>query len=438
MSEAIGPLERPPAGALSGFTVLDISQMIAGPVGCSLLADMGAEVIKVEPIDGESTRHTVETVPHEGISFVVFNRGKRGIPVDLTRPEGREIVRRLVARADAAVVGYRPDVCERFELTYEALAKENPRLVYLQNTAFGSSGPLADLGGYDLMVQGISGLMAMNQGVTADGQPRSIAPAFADYITAALVAWAVTAGLLERERSGKGQKIETALLASALTAGLGRIRYFPSIDAEPTASFLDKLRALRAEQRPWSDQLALRGEERSPAGNIYYRAYATADSYVLVACINNPTRVKFLRLLGLEDPRMNGGRLDVTTTPDQSLRAQLQELAAEAEQVMAARTSGEWLELFAKHRIPSGPLQFPEEVFDDEQVLANGFLETVGHPLLGRYTTVAPPVRMERTPLAIRSTAPLFGEHTRDILAELGYNAKQIEDLVASGAVAAR
>jgi crotonobetainyl-CoA:carnitine CoA-transferase CaiB-like acyl-CoA transferase len=434
------PAPEPEArGPLAGYTVLDITQMIAGPVGCTLLADMGADVIKVEPIGGESTRHDTEVVAHEALAFTVLNRGKRGIPVDLRLPAGREIVHRLVARADAAVIGYRPDVCLRFGLDYETLAAVNPRLVYLQNTAFGPRGPLADLGGYDIIVQGLSGLMALNQGLTPDGQPRQIVPAVADYLTGALIAWAVTAALLARERTGSGQKVETSLLASALTAYLGRFRYFEAQDAEPVAAFLARLGELRAQNRPWAEQLALRAEARPViAANIYYRAYATADGYLLVACLNNPTRERFLELTGLRDPRMMDGRLVPAAEADEERRRELAALVEAAERVMRTRTSAEWLALFAAHHVPAGPLRFPEEVFWDEQVLANGYVLDMEHPLLGRYKTAAPPVRMSRTPVAVRATAPLFGEHTRAILHDLGYDAAQVAELVAAGVVAAR
>ncbi len=437
MAEASGTNGR---GPLAGYTVLDVTQMIAGPVGCLLLGDMGADVIKVEPIDGESTRHGVGLVPLEGLGFILYNRGKRSIPVDLRKPEGRQIVHQLMANADAAVIGYRPDVCLEFGLDYETLAAINPKLVYLQNTAFGPDGPMALLGGYDIVVQGLSGLMALNQSVDAEGQPRPIVPAFADYLTAALIAWAVTAGLMVRERTGEGQKVETSLLSSALTGQLGRLRHFQAIDTQTIAERLEQLHQLRAENRPWKDQLALRAEALVPA-NIYYRAYATADSYLIVACLNNPTRVKLLKVTGLHDFRMQEGRLVLAVDPEEdkeARRERLQQLVAEAEAIMRSKTTAEWLKIMVQAKIPAGPLRMPEEIFTDEQILANGYLVDMEHPLLGAYKTATPPVRMAKTPLSIQSTAPLFGEHTRGILLDLGYSGDEVRDLVARRVVAAR
>jgi formyl-CoA transferase len=425
-------------GPLSGYRVLDITQMIAGPLGCELLSDMGAEVIKIEPIDGESTRHTAGVVPLEGLGFIMYNRGKRSIPVDLRTPEGREIVHRLVKTADVVVVGYRPDVCLQFGLDYDQLSPLNPRLVYLQNTAFGSKGPMAEQGGYDIVVQGLSGLMAVNQGVDEEGQPRQIVPAYADYLTAALIAWAVTAALMVRERTGEGQKVETSLLSSALMGQVGRLRYFDALDADNTQQFLDKIGDMRKQNRPWKEQLALRAERLIPA-NIYYRAYPTADSYLIVACLNNPTRVKFLEITGLQDFRMVDGRLITAVDPSEDTperRERLRALVADAEAVIRARTTQQWLDVLTKAKIPAGPLRFPEEVFFDEQILANGYIERLEHPIAGAYRTVSPPVRMSKSPLSIQSTAPTFGQHTREVLAGIGYEAPEIDRLVERGVVA--
>jgi crotonobetainyl-CoA:carnitine CoA-transferase CaiB-like acyl-CoA transferase len=423
---------------LTGYRILDISQMIAGPLACLLLSDMGAEVIKVEPIDGESTRHTAGVVPMEGLGFILYNRGKKGIPIDLRRREGREIVHRLVASADAVVIGYRPDVTRAFEMDYETLSAINPRLIYLQNTAFGAAGPMAEQGGYDIVVQALSGLMALNQGVDDEGQPRQIVPAYADHLTAALIAWAVTGALLARERTGEGQKVETSLLASALLGQIGRLRYFDAVDRDNISQFLEKLRAMRRENRPWKEQLALRSERLIPA-NIYYRSYATADSYMVVACLNNPTRVKFLDILGIEDIRMVDGHLATAVDPEHDTperRASLAAMVDRAEAIMASKTTSEWLKLFNAGKIPAGPLRFPEEVFEDEQIAANDYIVELEHPAVGPYKTAGVAVQMSKSPLTVQSTAPLFGQHTREVLREAGYGADEIEALIGMGAVA--
>jgi len=331
-------------------------------------------------------------------------------------------------------------VCLEFGLGYEELSALNPRLVYLQNTAFGSRGPMAQQGGYDIVVQGLSGLMALNQGTDEEGQPRQIVPAYADYMTAAIIAWAVTAALMVRERTGEGQQVETSLLASALLGQVGRLRYFEALDGDSTQEFLEKLRVMRQENRPWKDQLALRSERLIPA-NIYYRAYPTADSYLIVACLNNPTRVKFLNIIGVEDFRMVNGRLITAVEPGEDTperRERLRSIVAAAEAVMRTKTTSEWLQVLTRAKIPAGPLRFPEEVFFDEQVEANDYLARLEHPVAGPYRTVAPPIRMSKTPLSIQSTAPLFGQHTREVLLELGFAEADIDGLIGRGIVADR
>jgi formyl-CoA transferase len=197
---------------------------------------------------------------------------------------------------------------------------------------------------------------------------------------------------------------------------------------------------MRAESRPWKDQLGLRAERLVPA-NIYYRAYLTADSHIIVACLNNPTRVKLLSLIGVDDFRMVNGHLITAVDPADDTperKARLKALVEEAEAVMRTKTTSEWLGIFTKAKIPSGPLRFPEEVFSDEQVAANGYLTQLEHPIAGRYLTATPPVKMSGSPLAIQSTAPLFGEHTRSVLRRAGYSDEEVATLIRSGVVAAR
>jgi len=427
MPHAVGPLH--------GYTVLDVSQMIAGPVGATLLADMGADVIKVEPIDGESTRHLLPLVPKESPAFVLLNRGKRSLPLNLETEGGRDVLGRLIERADVAIVGYRPDVCARLHLTYDDFRARNPRIIYLQNTAFGPRGPMAQQGGYDIIVQGLAGLVALNGAVDATGQPRQIVPAIADYMTGGIIAWAVTAGLLHREKTGEGQEIETSLLSSALIAQLARVRRFDVLDAERQAQVLEDIRDLRRRNRPWTEQLEVNAAARVITGNVYYRGYATADSYILVACLNNPTRLAFLRVTGLTDPRMAGGALEIPDAPSEAEQRAVDDLVQAAVDVMRTRTTDEWTQLFVEAHVPAGPLRFPEEVFEDPQIDANDYLAPLDHYVLGPYRTAAPPVRMSATPLPPLRTAPLFGEHTRELLQDLGYDAAAIDTLARQGAV---
>ncbi len=301
---------------------------------------------------------------------------------------------------------------------------------------------MAEQGGYGIIVQGLSGLVALNGGVDAEGQPRQIIPAIADYMTAGLIAWSVMAVLLHREKTGEGQEVETSLLSSALVAQLGRVRRFEMLDAERQASMLDEIAELRARGASWTEQLATNAVARVIAGNIYYRGYATADSYILVACLNNPTRVQFLLVTGLIDFRMVDEFLTVPDDPDDAFQERVDglvaEAEAEAEATMRSRTTAEWIADFVEAHVPAGPLLFPEEVFDDPQITANDYLVALDHHALGPYQTAAAPVRMSATPLPPLRTAPLFGEHSVEILMSIGYSDAETLALFDAGVVVAR
>ena len=209
------------SGPLNGVRVLEFTEIIAGPFAGMMLSDMGADVIKVEPPWGEPWRFAQEFAPTESRRFISLNRGKRSLPLDLTRPEGLEIVYKLVPSMDAVIINARPDVPAKLGIDYETLSALNPRLIYCDNTAFGRQGPHSHRPGYDLIVQAMTGLMASEEKV-ADGVPQPIvSSAVADFTTGVAIAWGVCAALYNRERTGKGQKIETTLLGTALAEGSG-------------------------------------------------------------------------------------------------------------------------------------------------------------------------------------------------------------------------
>ena len=204
------------SGPLEGIKILEFSQIIAAPFGGMLLSDMGAEVIKIEPLDGEPWRLHSQLVPGESKTYIGLNRGKKSLPINLQTEEGKEIVNKLVVFTDVVIINARPDVPEKLGTDYESLSKINPRLIYCDNTAFGRRGPRKDSPGYDIVVQAMSGLLAADRKLV-DGVPQVMsATAVADYATGLSIAWAVCAALFARERSGAGQKIDTMLLASAL------------------------------------------------------------------------------------------------------------------------------------------------------------------------------------------------------------------------------
>lgn len=413
-------------GPLAGIKVVEFSQIIAGPFAGMLLADMGADVVKIEPPQGEPWRLNMQFVPLESRTFISLNRGKRSLPLDLTKPEATQVVDRLVAGADVVIVNYRPDVSQKLKIDYERLSAINPRLIYCDNTAFGRQGPHSQRPGYDIVAQAISGLMA-SEGKIVDGVPQYIvSTAIADFATGLAMAWGICAALYARERTGKGQKIETTLLASALAVQTSRFTWIELIDAEPYRQFMADLARMRAEGRPFEEIYARYLEFRPrPPGNIYYRTYQTKDGVIAVGCLSDPLRKRLLEVLGLHDIRF-----DPDYDPQSPRAIEFgQELTRQAEAVFRQRTTAEWLRILDEAGIPAGPVRFTEELFEDEQVLANNLVVELNHSVVGRIKMVGPIISMSETPLEARSASPALGEHTEEILTALGYTPAQVEEL---------
>jgi len=409
------------AGALEGVHVLDCSQIIAGPVCSSLLADMGADVVKVEPIEGEPWRLQSEFMPKESRPFINQNRGKRGIALDLKRPEAAPIREALIRWADVLVTNYRPGVPEALGVDYDSARAIRPDIIYCANTAFGTRGPDAHRRGYDIVAQAMSGLVTSN-GVIENGIPRIVQFAPADALTGAYMAWAVSAALYHREKTGEGQAIDTSLLLSALNLQAG-FKEIVAMDEEPRELKRSNLAAARAR----GDSIAEIYAERRAAmpellGNIYYRIYQTKDGNIAVGCLGPGPRARFRRALGVHDRRY-----DPDFDPAKESVAEVgQALVAEVEQKMRERTTAEWLAHFDANDVAAGPLRFVDELWDDPQVQANGYIAEYEHTLLGPMRGGAPVVSMSATPTRVQRASPALGEHNDEVLGQLGFPPEQI------------
>ena len=311
-----------PSGPLVGIRVLEFTQIIAGPFGCQNLADMGADVIKVEPAEGEPWRQFSQFIPGESKWFQTLNRGKRSLVLALQEPEAREIVYRLVPQVDVVVINYRPDVAGRLGIDYDTLKALRPDLIYVDNTAFGRRGPWAARPGYDIVAQGVSGLMVgegkFNQ---ATGAPEAISSsAMADYGTGLVIAWAVCAALFHRERTGEGQLVETSLLQTALAFQNSLVFDLPAADAANHAR-MDRVHQLQAAGASYPELLAAHSPLASLREvNIYYRPYQTSDGAVVIGALSPSLWAKVRAALDTDflgiadpafnplDPRVAGGR----------------------------------------------------------------------------------------------------------------------------------
>ena len=423
------------AGPLAGIRILEFSEIIAGPFAGMLLSDMGADIIKVEPPEGEPWRLFAQFVPKETRYFISLNRGKRGMTLDLARPEAQEIVGRLTPQMDVVLVNYRPDVAAKLGIDYETLSAQNPRLIYCDNTAFGRKGPQAHRPGYDVIVQGLSGVMA-TEGKMQDGVPLMNAIPIADYSTGIMMAWSICAALFVRERnsSGRGQKIETTLLGSALAVQSSHFQLVESADSEWRQRFLERLEQSRAEGQDYEElrNFLIAAQPVQRVGNIHYRVYKTKDSYIVIGALSSALRKKLCATLGIEDKRIDNPDWD-PTKPES--RRYAEKLVERAEALFRERTTDGWLALFDERGVPAGPFKFTQELLDDPQVVANDLQVEVEHPLVGTVHMVGPPLQMSETPLRVQGPSPALGQHTDEILSSLGYKAEEIASLREAGVI---
>jgi formyl-CoA transferase len=412
-------------GPLAGIHILEFTEIIAGPFAGMLLSDMGADIIKVEPPEGEPWRLFVQFVPTESRGYISLNRGKRSLTLDLTKPRAQEVVRRLVPDTDVVLVNYRPDVAAKLGIDYETLSALNPRLIYCDNTAFGRRGPQAHRPGYDIIAQGLSGVMA-TEGKTQDGVPLMSAIPVADFSTGIMMAWSICAALFVRERTGRGQMIETTLLGSALAVQPSHFQLVESVDLEWRQRFLERLEQARTGGQDYEElrKFLIATRPVQAVGNIHYRVYKTKDSYIVVGALSAALRKKLCAALGIEDRRI--GNPDWDPTKPES-REYAEKLVEQAEALFKERTTEEWLALFDD--------KFTQELMDDPQVVANDLQVDVEHSLVGTVRMVGPPLQMSETPLQVQGPSPALSQHTDEILSSLGYSSDEIASLRQTGAI---
>lgn len=411
------------SGPLDGIRVLEFTQIIAGPFGCQNLADMGAEVIKVEPPGGEPWRLFSQFMPGESKTFQSLNRGKKSLVLSMQEPDAQEIVHRLIPTIDVVVINYRPDVPAKLGIDYETLSRIRPNLIYVDNTAWGRRGPWALRPGYDIVAQAVSGLMIGEGKIDPAGAPLSItSTAIADYGTGVAIAWSVCAALFHRERTGEGQMIETTLLNTALAFQGTAAMDLPAADALKYAK-MERVHALQQQHAPYSDLIAAyQMGNIARVGNIYYRCYATSDGAVAVGALSPALWAKVRAavgtdFLGMADPAYN--------MTDPAYAEVARGRVAEVEETFRGKTTAEWLAILEQNGVPSGPLNFVDDMLSDPQVVANDIPVTLDHELSGPQTQVGPMVRMSRTPLAAQGPSPVLGKHTDEIVAGLGYSTEQ-------------
>ncbi len=394
-------------GALSGLRVLDLSRILSGPFATMTLADLGADVIKVEqPGTGDDTRQWGP--PFQGDQaayFLSVNRNKRSLAVDLKSAGGLAVVRELAAGSDIVVENFRPGTAARLGLGYEELAREHPGLVYASISGYGQTGPDSARAGYDAIAQARSGIMSVTG--ESDGPPVRVGVSSADLVAGMWAVIGILAALRERDRSGTGQWVDISLLD-------GSVSWLTYVASGYFAS----------------------GASPRRYGSAHptiapYQAFGTADGFVMVAVGNDGLWRRFAPAAGLgellQDDRFGTNPLRVEHRDT---------LIPLIEKALSARSTGEWVRRLDEAGVPVGPIQTVDEVAHDPQVLARGMINELEHPTAGTLRTVGCPVRLTATPPAVRTAPPLLGQHTDDVLAELGVSEERIGALHRAGAVA--
>ena len=432
MSNEAGTSGDLPPGALDGVRVVDFTEYIAGPYGTMMLADMGAEVLKVEPLTGDHWRHQGPVAPDESRPFLGLNRGKRSVVLNVWDERGRELAHRLVATADAVVLNYRPGVAQQLGLDYETLRGVNPQIVYADITAFGHSGPYSHRGGFDLLSQASAGVMAYEGRIT-DGAPtgvRTFAPS--DLVSGMYTAFAVVSALYRRQETGRGQSIATSLFASALSVQYRPLSQVERHDATERAAFLALVDNARADGATYEEIAALR--ERAvgrPMLQNYYRVYPTQDGLLAVACLNNRLRRALRDAVGVDDPSIEGPVYDPSGATAEHVTAVKDAMEAGFRE----RSSAEWLELFDSLGVPAAPFNLTEELYNDPHVIANDLIPEYDHPTLGIIRTARSPVEMSESSSASLHAAPTLGADTATVLGELGLSQAELDALEADGVI---
>jgi crotonobetainyl-CoA:carnitine CoA-transferase CaiB-like acyl-CoA transferase len=380
------------SGPLEGCRVIELAHIMAGPVAGLMLADMGADVIKVEKSSGDDSRRMVPPeIKGESAAFMMMNRNKRGIVLDLKSDQGRDALKQLLQDADVVIENYRKGTMEKLGLGYDVLRESNPGLIYCEISGFGRTGPYADRGGFDLIAQGMSGLMS----ITGEGEgrpPVKVGAPITDITAGILAAMGVAAAYASKLRTGRGQRVDTSLFEAGIV------------------------------HTYWQSAIALAtGESPGPMGtahplNAPYQSFETADGWVNVGAANH---ANWERLIDLIDAASMGN--DERFETNEKRMSNLDALVDELNTIFRTRTTADWLRVLEQGGVPAGPIHTVGEMHRDPQAQAREMIVEKIHPKAGPVRTLGLPVKFSETPGGIRQPAPILGQHTEEVLAEIGF-----------------
>jgi crotonobetainyl-CoA:carnitine CoA-transferase CaiB-like acyl-CoA transferase len=396
----------PHPGPLRGMRVLELAQIMAGPTCGMLLADMGADVVKVEKLPGGDDARGYKEPSVNGVSapFMMLNRNKRGLALNLKHPRGRDVLLRMVREADVLTENFRRGTLEKLGLSYEVLAAVNPGLIYCAVSGYGRSGPDADKGGFDLIAQGFAGLMSITG--EPGGPPVKTGNSVADINAGILAALGILAAYAHKLKTGEGQVVDTSLMEAAL------------------------------QQTYWHAAIYFAtGSSPGPTGSAHlltapYQAFRTRDGWINIGGANQANWERIAEVVGHPE-----WRDDARFATNSARVANRLALTDAMNAVLVTRSKAEWIAAFDAAGVPVGPVHTMGEALEHPQTLARGMVVEVAHPQAGRTKALGCPIHFSRTPTRITRPAPMLGEHTRELLREYGYDDAEIDALIADGVV---
>ena len=394
-------------GPIHGVKVLELAQIMAGPTCGLMLADLGAEVIKIEKIPGgdDTRRFLPPDVNGEAAAFMMMNRNKRGMALDLKTKEGVEVFKRLVKQADVVVENFRKGTLEKLGVGYEELKKINPKIILCEISGYGRTGPYADKGGFDLIAQGMSGLMSIT-GESKGKPPMKVGAPVTDITAGILAATGVLAALVSRATTGVGQRVDTSLYEAGIVH-----TYWQSAIASAT------------------------GVAPGPLGSAHpltapYQAFQTKDKWITVGASNQNTWLKLIDALEVKELQenekfnSNANRMKNVTELTELLKKEL-----------AKKTSAEWLKLFDEKGLPCGPINTVTEMFEDPQTKERKMIVDVKNKKAGSFKAIGMPIKFSETKVEDTKESPTFGQHTKQILLDHGFKSEEIDSLMKQGVV---
>lgn len=393
-------------GLLHGLKVIEMSHIMAAPTCGQMLADMGADVIKVERVPGgDDTRRFGESTDGDSAAFAMMNRNKRGLAVNTKSGAGRAALHRIIAQADVFIENYRKGAMEHFGIGWEEMYKVNPRLIYCSVSGFGRTGPYAERGGFDLITQGMSGIMSIT-GEAPGRPPIKVGAPITDITAGILSATGILGAVISRYETGQGQYVDSSLYEAGIMHTFWQTAIYHAT-----------------------------GEIPQPMGSAHplsapYQAFPTKDTSLVVGAANQSTWLKFVEAIDsphlAEDPRFETSNLRMTN---------LDALVETLTEILSHRTTSEWLEKLEAAGVPAGPVYDVKEMSEDPHTIARGMIAKVPAGTGGEHAVIAHPVKYSADPTTIRRGAPLLGEHSREVLAEFGFAADEIDGLIGSGAI---